>query len=181
MQTHQNIPWIPYWLPCFGSMNEAFTSGVPGSSELSEFQLWSNCTSSKSEQILAPDHDSPSSLRAPTSMSVTLSHVVLSFRQRLAFIWAASCQLCRGRQPVHFAREFRSRMKPVTRQRLQPGGLPVAKHDLRVIEFTGSGLGVLHLTCRHCWLKGPASFLICLALWKRASPPCPYVRNHLNY
>ena len=71
-------------------------------------------------------------------------------------------------------------MKPVTRQRFQPGGLPVAKNDLRVIEFTGAGLGVLHLTRRHCFLKGTAFIFIFLALWKRASPQCPYVGNHLN-
>ena len=133
-------------------MNEAFQVRVNSANSNSD----PTAHQANLHQILASDHDSPSWLRAPTC------HI----HQRLAFIWAASCQLCRGWHPVHFAREFRSRMKPVTRQRLQPGGLPIAKHDLRVIEFTGSGLGVLHLTCRHCWLKGMAYFRIFLAFWK---------------
>ena len=117
-----------------------------------------------------------------------MSHVVFSIHQRLALIWAASCScLCRGRQPVHFAREFWSRMKPVTRQRLQPGGLPVAKNDLRVIEFAGSGFGVLHLTWPTWKNKKTQDVTTVSSLlvkrnvfflpYSRASPQCPSLRE----
>lgn len=49
-----------------------------------------------------------------------------------------------GRQPLNFTRVW-SRIKPMTRERLQPGCLPVGKKDLWMVQLTGSALRVFDL------------------------------------
>lgn len=83
---------------------------------------------------------------------ICFSLTCFSLPQRLASFEPRGAS--RGRQPLHFSRVFWSRMKPMTREWLQPGRLPIAKQDLWMVEFTGSGLQVFHLTEWPKWKRG---------------------------